>query len=353
MVTASLYAVTTFHTLRLQQIAHTVGLTITLSANQDTILTHNARQYHVCTNDLGDVSHIGYPLFAQPIIEACGQADACRFVERYLLELDLKLDGKSATEKMDVDRVVMTKGGYNQLKTITPEVPFGIEIIKRRMFRLTWTKPGQKLQLTFPADCQLLKCANAVELENNLVRDLKRMPLMTEDIIPMWEGAKYSKSENMLIIEGGRFLSDAIRGDIYLVKRGETPQLFCSEKNISRTVSNIMLTGQYKNPLTTQLTIDRYGYKTEELTTTIQQLISLFQNEGCQLYFGIKQTGNDRLTGTLFTLNEKLAYSHVMSIDFPTAIIKGENLPIKARLYAYIPLQNVTEKFFTNDINNK
>ena len=42
-----------------------------------------------------------------------------------------------------------------------------------------------------------------------------------------------------------------------------------------------------------------------------------------------------------------------MSIDFPTAIIKGENLPIKARLYAYIPLQNVTEKFFTNDINNK
>ena len=68
MVTASLYAVTTFHTLRLQQIAHTVGLNITLSANQDTILTHNARQYHVCTNDLGDGSPIGSPSFAQPIL---------------------------------------------------------------------------------------------------------------------------------------------------------------------------------------------------------------------------------------------------------------------------------------------
>ena len=92
--------------------------------------------------------------------------------------------------------------------------------------------------------------------------------------------------------------------------------------------------------------INKYGYKSSELNTTLQQFLAYCIEEGCTLYFGIKTSGDSRLTGTLFARNDALGYNHVMSVVFPTDIISGGNSKVASTLYAYIPLHNVTEKFF-------
>ena len=55
------------------------------------------------------------------------------------------------------------------------------------------------------------------------------------------------------------------------------------------------------------------------------------------------------VTGTLFIYNEPLGYNHVLSFSFPTTLLSGSGGRVEARLYAYIPLHNVTEKFFNQN----
>lgn len=45
-----------------------------------------------------------------------------------------------------------------------------------------------------------------------------------------------------------------------------------------------------------------------------------------------------------------MAYSHTISLEFPFGILRGAQEKIKGRIYVYTPLQNITEKFFINDI---
>ena len=213
---------------------------------------------------------------------------------------------------------------------------------------------GKKVEITFPADCQLLIGANAVELENMMKRDINRiMPLTSNDIITDWTHVKTTRSQGHIIVEGGKYLSNQIRGDIYLQDIHGKKQLICNRKNARNSITNIMLTGQFQRVIPMHLRIDKYGYKAEETDITLQQFIDYCKNEGCKLYFGIKTMNEKTLTGTLFAYNEKMAYNHVLSVSIPLNILDGKEEKINATVYAYIPLQNVTEKFFTQDIHEE
>lgn len=82
-----------------------------------------------------------------------------------MLELDMRLDGRSPLERMNIDQVVISKGNLQMLRAINTNTEFSINELKRRMYQVTWTVKGKKVEITFPADCQLLMGANAVELE--------------------------------------------------------------------------------------------------------------------------------------------------------------------------------------------
>ena len=64
----------------------------------------------------------------------------------------------------------------------------------------------------------------------------------------------------------------------------------------------------------------------------------------------MKTHTDKELTATIFALNTKLAYSHVLSIRLPLGMLSGGDGAAEATAYAYIPLQNVTEDFFTKDL---
>ncbi len=42
------------------------------------------------------------------------------------------------------------------LRAIDTNTEFSINELKRRMYQVTWTVKGKKVEITFPADCQLL-----------------------------------------------------------------------------------------------------------------------------------------------------------------------------------------------------
>lgn len=360
IVTASAqvaYAVTTFRTKRLETIARAVKLnlpdTVGAERNVEGLLTYNGRPLRVRTNAFGDVSHIGYRIFDNSIIEAHGSSPVFDFLERYLLELDLRLDGRTPAARMELDKVVCAQGDIAMLHSLTSETSFNIEEIKRRMFRLKWSTGKQAVSVTFPADYQLMAGADAIELEDILERDIRRVsPIPGDAMIDEWEGTKLSRSGDMLIAEGGEYLSKMIRSDIYLRENGGRRTLVCDAAKPLQSVGNIMITGRFASDIPLELTLDRYGYRSTKSDITIQQFVAYCKLEGCKLFFGIKTHTADRITGTVFALNEDMAYNHVLSIDFPLGILTGGHLKATGTVYAYIPLQNVTEKFFNQNLTN-
>lgn len=356
------HAAPLFHTALHARIATAVELelpdSIGVEACIDSAGIYDGHVLRVRTNVLGDVSHIGYRLFANDMVAAHGASPVFDFIERYALELDLQLDGRMQTDRMCIDKVVCGSGDISMLAHITPAMPFSLEEIERRMYRVRWTLPSGKLSLTIPADCQLLKGGNAVELEDIFERDVQRMPLIPEkDIIADWSQAKVSRSGTFLIAEGEDYLSSAIRSDLYLQeeKKGHL-RLVADKANPILSVRNILLTGLtsglVEGEIPVELTIDHYGNKRTKVDVSYRQIVNYMQSEGCRMFLGIKTRTDSHITATLFAFNKAMAYNHVLSIDFPLSLLNTGEGEIKAILYAYIPLQNVTEKFFIQDIKD-
>lgn len=339
-------AATTFQTQRLGRIAAAVGARyIVMSPSSDTLLYYKDRALTVKSNALGDISHIGYRLFTSSTRDVSGDSDLCDFIERYALELDLRLDGRSAEDRMNIDRVVISRGNWQMLRNLHTAQFVNIETIQRKMYRVTWNVDGRELRITIPADCQLLMGADAPELENIISRDIVRMP-KDAPLNLSFKDVTVSRSDSLEIIQVGHYLSEMIRGDIYYSLHNGERRLYCDQRNPSRSISNIMLTGQYTSPIDMRLTVNKYGYKSTTIMVTLAQFVAYCIDEGCSLYFGIKSVSDGILTGTLFVRNDDMGYNHVLSVVFPTTILKGERQEVTGTLYAYIPLHNVTEKFF-------
>lgn len=342
-----------YHSELLQRMAKATALSLPDSlgvmTDNDSTWQYKGRQLRVRTNALGDVSHIGYKIFHNQIVALYENQALFDFLERYFLELDLHLDGKTTQQRMDVDRVVVKEGSVSMMTRVKETDPLSINYTPRRLYTVTWQVGGKPLTLSFPTDCQLMMGCNAIELENIFSRDVQRMPQcvdMGEALAP-WAQVHEESSDQLKQKNYGSYLSHLIGSRIYLRMHDLQWQPDINPHSPVRSVCTLMLTGYSPQQLPLDLVIDRYGYRHEKLHVTLQQLLAYFRSEDSRVYIGIKEKTNNQLTGTLFVLNEKLGYNHVIPFTFPLSLLSGDiSAPLTAKVYAYIPLQNVTEKFF-------
>lgn len=342
-----------YHSELLQRMAKATALSLPDSlgvmTDNDSTWQYKGRQLRVRTNALGDVSHIGYKIFHNQIVALYENQALFDFLERYFLELDLHLDGKTTQQRMDVDRVVVKEGSVSMMTRVKETDPLSINYTPRRLYTVTWQVGGKPLTLSFPTDCQLMMGCNAIELENIFSRDVQRMPQcvdMGEALAP-WAQVHEESSDQLKQKNYGSYLSQLIGSRIYLRMHDLQWQPDINPHSPVRSVCTLMLTGYSPQQLPLDLVIDRYGYRHEKLHVTLQQLLAYFRSEDSRVYIGIKEKTNNQLTGTLFVLNEKLGYNHVIPFTFPLSLLSGDiSAPLTAKVYAYIPLQNVTEKFF-------
>lgn len=349
-----------FHTHRLQQIATATALQLPrgmkADSNNDSTWNYNGRTLRVCTNRFGEISHIGYRLFGNETLRTQESPYVLTFIERLFLELDLMGTLEKKLHKLELDNVTIVKGDLSLTKFVDAFTPFKLENLTRRAYRATWTmENGTTLSISFPADCQLLTGCNAIELEEVMGRDLSRQQKATYDtLITPWIDAEETHTKDTKIIDLGNYLSPLIGSKIYLTQQAGKWQVEQNPQNKIRTVCNTMLTGGTGNDLPMQLVFDKYGNKTDTLSVSLRQFLTYCRQELCHIYVGIKKVKEETVEGTLFVTNEPLAYNHVLSFSFPTALLEKTRDEtqscIKARLYAYIPLQNVTEKFFEQNL---
>lgn len=357
---AQLNAATLYRTPRLKQIADAIHLSLPdiLRPNMvnDSIVSYHGKTIDLHTNGLGDVSHIGYHIFSEEQKGAYLHYPVFDFIERYLLELDLQLDGRTPESRMDIDQVVVVKGSLQMLHAITShtDLSFSLDEIPRKMYRLTWKFDGKEVKVTLPMDSQLLIGGNMIELEQLFIRDVQRMVSIAGDAaICNWDSANVSYTKEGLVIKGGTYRIDEIRGDIYLSFNDGKRELLCNNDRPIKSISNIMLTGMSQKEIPMTVALRTYGNRIDTLKITLQQFIAYCKMDGCKLFYGTKTVSEDKITGTLYAYNERCAYTHMLPVVFPLAILDGKSEELTARGYVYIPLHDITEKYITKKQESK
>lgn len=309
---------------------------------------YKGKQLRVRTNSLGDISHIGYKLFDSDFANGFYARPLLDFIERYALEVEVDIPGIDKAERESRRNVKYIEGNSTMLSFLTPDVSLIINEQERRAFSVEWESKGRKVSMIVPANYQTLIGANAIELEQILRRDVARLPrqLVSNEVPADWKGRKQFVSDDFMVAGYGNYLSDKIRSEIYLYKKGDKSSIIVEPSKPVQSVKNILLTGYFEKFIELDLKLDMYGYKKSDIRISLQQMLEYFRNEGCKLYIGIKSYDENNVEATLFAVNMSMAYNHTMSVTFPLSLIKTGDGVVKGILYAYTPLQNVTKKFF-------
>lgn len=316
--------------------------------DNDSTWSYRNRPLRVRTNAYGDVSHIGYKLFDTHWAATHDARPLLDFLERYAFEEDVlpPEDKAEATSRKAID---FLEGNATMLKLLTPSTPFRIDEQERRGYLAEWDTGSERVRLRVSADCQTLLGANLIELEEMLERDLLRTPAgIVPDTLPAaWQGCTISKADRLAVADGGTFLSEMIRSRVYLRTDGQgTYRLLADDtEHPLPSINNLLLTGCSRRTVPVHLTLDKYGDIKRPLTVTMQQFVRYCTGQGCRLYVGIKERTDAGLSATLFAVNTKLAYCHTLSVYVPLSLLQGTG-SMTGTLYAFTPLQDITEKFF-------
>ena len=120
-------------------------------ASQKKEIAYNHKPLRILKDQHGEIIHIGYQLFAEQIIEKEKSLFYfLTFIERYFLELDLQIDGLQDTKRTALDKIIGMR------KFIKDDTPCMIDFMERRAYKISWNIGKEILELTVPADCQLL-----------------------------------------------------------------------------------------------------------------------------------------------------------------------------------------------------
>ena len=335
-----------FATKRLQSIAQCLSLPGIEQLNNQTSYDYQYRgkKLVVRANRYGEIDHIGLALFPKELVEL-SPSPVYDFLERDLLERQLpNLDGE-IRHKLSSEHLTFVVGNANTPSTFKGNELFSEERVDLKRYRVTWTRGGRELlKISFDMDIEMLTGCNAIELEQQFLRRLKRH----QEIATASDIDIFPESGNAYVAKGDSFLIGEMRNDLYFERDAQGWSLSSKADVPSKTVPNMMLSTQFKGNPTLELTIDKYGYETDKAVVPYKNLLNMTIEDGCTPYFGIKERKADgSYTGTVMLVNRSGGYVHMLSVVIPAATIANEgNGTISGRLYVYIPMHNVSDRFF-------
>lgn len=341
-----------YSTARLQAMASQLPLPgiDTLSCGEYHHFLFQSHPLTVRINNWEEVEHLGLYLFPQEMKES-GYILIYDFLERHLLERILA-DGTDEAIRLGIEHVRFEQGTYRDALKLDGTEEFRIVFQTYKSYCVEWRKEQKTfLKIYFDMDYQLLSGCNSIELEKNY---LKKIGRYRADMPHVEEGISFPLNSDYYVKPGATFLIDAIRNELYYHKVNEEWLLMSDEKKPYQSIPNILLSRAAKGNYDLAFTLDMYGYQEERDTVRLQDWLGLCEQEGCISYFGMKSKTDSAYLGTVFMVNEKEGFIHMLSVTFPFEVLKQQRGNIKGRLFVYIPLHNISSKYlFMNSYYKK
>lgn len=337
-----------FATQRLQKMAAALNHIPFGQLDSGTYYEYNYNSFPltVRVNGWNEVEHIGIFLFDTATVQKEQQL-VCDFVERYLLELRLAEPGERKL-RMGIDKVNVEDGSLENIARLKQSDRYEISKLEMRRYHVAWYSESRcLLALTFDMDYQLLAGCNAIELEENYLRDVVRSHHLKDAVM---ENPVIESNDEYAIVEGGSYLSPSIRGDRYYRLDSISEWIpVCSTSKPYWSAANTVLSPIMIGDFQLKCTLDMYGYKDATFQIDMNQWVAQTLQEGCKMFFGVKSRTPKTIRGTLFCPNTSGGYCHMMSVEIPVEMFDQGQGVLEGRLYAYVPLHNIDQRYF--DLN--
>ena len=298
----------------------------------DNELKRNTKNYNIKrrTNRYGEVEHIGLALF--PSDMPAEMRPSCDFLERYLLEMNL-MAGTERAIILAQQPVYYNVGTPRTALTIDSTCVFNIEEIEYHKCRAGWSRGNKKLlEMVYDLDWRMMSGCETRELEQNLVRNLKRHTPTPTTPLPQ---------------KGSYIISPAFNNDVYLDDTTSTRHYVVTPNQMSRSVANIMLADDLDADTEIDMEFNRYDDSPTHIKTRWQNALNYFRSEElCTPFFAIKKRRGDTIEGVLLLANRKAGYMHMLTVTVDRNVVGNHGKgTIKGRLIAYIPMHNVKQEY--------
>ena len=338
-----------YSTHRLEAIAQCLTLPQidTLGNGMSTYNYHfKNKPLHIRRNQYGEIEHIGLLLFSNEWREL-RPSPVYDFLERALLERNLpNLDDQLRFHLLS-EKVTFVKGHAQTVFKFKGDEAFSEECMELKVYSVSWSTPDGRelLKIDFNMDIELLSGCNSTELEAFFIKQLERYQ---DDGCSTIVLGNIRTDRNEYVEKRETFLIKEMKADLYFSRDQQGWQLTMSDSSPAKALSNLMLTGRLFASPTLLLTIDKYGYTSEQMQVAYAKFVNVCIEDGCTPYFAIKgRNGREDYTGTLLLVNRTKGYVHMLIASVPALVLKrkGEGT-IQGRLYLYIPMHNVSNQYF-------
>lgn len=279
----------------------------------------------------GMIDHIGLHLFSEEI-RKMDRSSVFDFLERYFLQLKYPPTIKTAAMMIRDDEFRFETGSMKTISELRLTDNFSYQYDKRR-YKAEWLREGRKmLVVSFPVEYQLISGENKIEAESHVLNDILQTSVVADET--------YADVN----ITGETYILKEYSSRLYYMGR----KLVANSRYPAETSANMMLTTEAKGDYQLNITQVSYGFKKSVVEVGLKQWITFCRNNGCKLYFGtenIDKKGN--VEAVVIAVNEAENYNHVLTVSIPAKAIAMQKGTIEARLYPYIPMQNVQSLFGT------
>lgn len=336
-----------YATTRLQSMAQLLPIDWNkLVCGENNGYTYSGHPLTIFVNEWNEVTQIGYKLFPEGIRKS-SPSPVYDFLERYFLELDLQKDIDKSM-RLALDKVQLNVNTPEIIHTLDGTEKLQVDMLSLKRYQVSWSKGDRNiLTITFDMDYQLLSGCNAIEAEQKLIRELRRYRPTKAKETTVDEPESNVTDHEFWQIDKGYYILNEIRHTLYYERKEQKGwKLVCDAAYPVWSTFNLMLSTDLEHQFNLNMVVDRYGYYQTELNIPLKKWIAFYQNQGCKAYLGIKTHQDKTITGTVFIVNEQMGYNHMLTIELDKDIIARRKGDIRSRLYAYIPLHNVSDDYF-------
>lgn len=278
---------------------------------------------------------------------------ASKFLNNYVSFLD-----KQQTEEVNdilrrtkEDGFRFIRGNDASLKSLTGSEDFSISF-ENGIYSAQWTTNGRDIvSCTFPANYGLLTFSNKIDLENQLIKELVRLSSDSLQIdIPVRETSTLTpiSFSDFYVEDKGYYITPRLKHQLVFAKLQSNPDS-CVLLNDSthyqlESIANMMLSGYSSNQHQLKVKVNQYGYKAEEVTTTLPALFAYLSQNGTTPYWGVETFDGQIIKGLWVWINRQGGYAHMLTVTVPTKVL-SEDSQIEAKLHCYLRLDNLKSLF--------
>ncbi|MFR9591083.1 MAG: hypothetical protein SNG27_01650 [Rikenellaceae bacterium] len=307
-------------------------------------------------NPYGVVSTVGVKL---PIFEG-DTTIISSFVERFFLDLILAQRDLDIKNVLDHSRSKLYFNGAEYQKGPYWNLSNGLSILNRTIlfdmrrdsleYSLEWGDGNNStLALKFPANIQILTGKDKSELENGIEAQFVKCSEINNPKFESEEEEKYSKLKSGLFARNGvSFLLDSISSTTYYTrKRSNSYEVVYTPDMIAPSLSNLLLMrSEFGDETIIQVEQRMYGNSIKSFEITTNTLRRFCEANELKTYVGVEKVNGDKIEATVLLHNAELNYLHMLHVITDiSSLFSSDRKFMSARLFSYIPFDNVTDLF--------